>query len=906
MKLRVTLAIFILLGVSIVPAPLWAADDLGNALSDFQLVAANDYLELLLHPASTEIAVFDKRTGVIWYSNPPERENKERISRGDARKRLSSQLQIVYFTPDQSRRELDNFTHGVEYGQFDITYLDDGLRIDYVLGKEWNDKDFLPVMIRVNEFDALLEGLASDQERELVLNNYQRVSLRKVRESDPQIDLADVDIRSLLGDYAFGIDGEELSPVQLRELHAAVIDSVISNRKDIDRRSQLQKIHLEALMHTLQETDVMLLQRRVSRWDLDDMIDAIRSSGYSPEQIHEEHLATSLDPPKPNVEVFHIPIIYSIKGETFLVEVPSGEIEFPIDVLDHDGNRVTYPLYSVSVLPFFGAADDTEEGYIFVPDGSGALINLNNNKTYTPAYNRRVYGTDYSLGRTADDDTREQIYLPVYGMKRADKAFVAIIDEGASLARIRADVAGRSTSFNTVAGDFAVMPMGRISLYGEHWRLRNVFQERPYEGNFRIQFGFLYDGNADYVGMARYYQSYLVSKYGLKKIEGQTDIPLFLEFIGGVHMKRPVLGLPLRIVEPLTTFEQARDMVLDFLDAGISSIELRYSGWLKGGLEHNFPYKARVEKQVGTERDFTDLSNLLSELDIPLYPDVTMLNAYGHKFKTRRDAARLLDRQIGRVYPREITEYEYQRGETGYRYLVSPNRLESLTQGFMDSYDRFGLSNISFKYMGTQVNSNFGSNLVDREHAVAIIIDQLDAINQRGYNIMVEGGNALVLPYVSSIVNAPTSSSDFIILDHTVPFYQIATRGYANIAGAPMNLSPDSRASMLRAIETGTSPYFQLVANDPSVLKESDFNHLVAVYYENWKDTVLEFYSQINEALKGVQGQSIIEHQRLTHNVYKTVYENHKTIIVNYNSEPIIVQGFLVEGKGFRVIGEGY
>ncbi|MFW6283693.1 MAG: DUF5696 domain-containing protein, partial [Minisyncoccales bacterium] len=47
--------------------------------------------------------------------------------------------------------------------------------------------------------------------------------------------------------------------------------------------------------------------------------------------------------------------------------------------IDED-KGVSYKPHSIRLFDFFGAADETENGYIFVPDGIGALINLNSGR----------------------------------------------------------------------------------------------------------------------------------------------------------------------------------------------------------------------------------------------------------------------------------------------------------------------------------------------------------------------------------------------------------------------------------------------------------------------------------------------------------------------------------------------
>jgi len=103
-------------------------------------------------------------------------------------------------------------------------------------------------------------------------------------------------------------------------------------------------------------------------------------------------------------------------------------------------------------LPYFGASDSNSDGYLFIPDGSGALIYANNGKTTAQPYNRRVYGTDYAMQPTAEFSTVElaQIHLPVFGIKDNDQAFLAVIENGDAIARIEATVYGMRDSFNRV------------------------------------------------------------------------------------------------------------------------------------------------------------------------------------------------------------------------------------------------------------------------------------------------------------------------------------------------------------------------------------------------------------------------------------------------------------------------
>ena len=162
-----------------------------------ELVAENEYLSLYIDPDTAEISVLDKRTGSVWYSNPPDRNRMETIARGTGKKALGAQLTIAYFTPDGLRRVYDSYNNSVELGQFEIQPLDRGVRVEYLLGQKWRAEDYLPVMVDRDKFeDLILAKVTKESDRKLLLNSYDLISLQPLTdESEESYN------KSLLGDY---------------------------------------------------------------------------------------------------------------------------------------------------------------------------------------------------------------------------------------------------------------------------------------------------------------------------------------------------------------------------------------------------------------------------------------------------------------------------------------------------------------------------------------------------------------------------------------------------------------------------------------------------------------------------------------------------------------------------------
>ena len=144
--------------------------------------------------------------------------------------------------------------------------------------------------------------------------------------------------------------------------------------------------------------------------------------------------------------VFNVSVIYRLDGDDLIVEVQFDDLEYKED----------YPIYYLSVLPYFGASGTTDEGFLFVPEGGGALIEFNNGKTSQNSYYSNVYGWDMGQDRDAVvHDTRT--YFNVFGESKNDSSFICMLEDGVPYASIQADISGRSHSYNYVNAVYSVL-----------------------------------------------------------------------------------------------------------------------------------------------------------------------------------------------------------------------------------------------------------------------------------------------------------------------------------------------------------------------------------------------------------------------------------------------------------------
>ena len=790
----------------------------------FRLVAENEHLQLLLNEDTTEFAVANKSSRQIWYSNPPDRAQKERIATTALKERMSSQFSISYYTPIDTVNQMNSYTDSVKHGQFAVSEIENGVRIDYTLGKKWTDDQLLPLMVREDRFEELiLDRIEGVKDRELILGKYYLISLEDMEPGDVHPQVPDFNPEKVFGNYKLTIHnlGKDPTQTDIKDMIVLLTKWLTGTRADLNSRRDVTRDDVAQLIHS----PTYILTDKLG-WDRPDILRILKEAGYTPEDNQVDAAENCLGVPQPNPVTFDIPVAYYLDGRDFVAEIIAEEIRYPVGLLDSLGKPVDYPLYEISFLEYFGAAYLDEAGYMLVPDGSGALIYLNNGKIHLDDYNDPIYGSDESVGSQERRSyySKEQAVLPVFGMVRNHQGFVALIEQGDAFGSVRAIVSRKYNSYNSINAAFTILPKGVIQISsGFAWRKDandyrtsiNSYQSVPNTELIRVRYMFLDGGDATYSGMARRYQEYLVERYNLTRVAPREGIPLIIELIGGVHARKPILGLPREVMIPLTTFRGAQTIIDEIRrSSNAGSIVLRYSGWLDGGLYHVFPDRVRLEGTLGSRKDFMDLVAYVIGEGIDFYPNVDFVHVYRNsvfdRFIARSHAARTLDKKISAVYDYDLVNNTLKRDTL--RYILSPLQLRDLMTSFGKDLVSYGIDGVSLESIGLHLHSDLRDDpekTVERFEAKSIVVNGLREMKQTVGRVMISGGNAYTLPYADVLVNAP-STSGYNLTDKEYRFFRWSSMGI-DYAGDPLNFSHDRRHGLLKAVETGAYPYFTLM-----------------------------------------------------------------------------------------------
>lgn len=789
-------------------------------IKGMEIVAENEALVLYLHPTSTEIAVFDKKSGVIWYSNPQDRE-KDTIATGYNKDKLNVQFELTYYDPAGNTLKYDNYTHSVQNQQFEVKKVDGGMDIIYTLGEVKSDMDAIPKWISAERFQSLILDKLDDKAKKEILKR-------------------------------FRLDEE----------------SQHYERRD----SSLKGVGLSKVTELFKEV------------------------GYDEAQVAIDKAAYGED--QGELSDITVPLQYRLEGKQLRVSVPEKGIQY----------SETMKIQTLSLLPFFGASGVSDQGYSLVPDGSGSLIYFNNGKTNVAPYSATLYGMDKTFYKPIKNQKDEVARLPVFGMKYENHAFLAIIEKGDAVASIEADVSGRLNQYNTVYPSFTLNSMEEVTLTNG-WRSSTVkkFQSQPFHSEISVAYQFLGAEQASYSGMAEGYRNYLIEHQKLSRLEANSKLPFYVEFIGGIPKKKFFLGIPYHAYESLTTFEEAQKILTEMQELGIDGIQLRYTGWFNGGIHHNLPSSISVDSKLGGGKGLGELQSYAKSKAIELYPDVSFLESFpdADGFK-KAYASRLITNKLATVSPYLLSTLR-ENDEVNPGYVLSPKAIPQIVSGFLEDYHSLNLPSLSLRDLGNELNSDFNrEDVINREEAKGVAIDQLKQMSTSTPNLLIEGGNAYATPFAKHIVNAPISNSRFNITDEAVPFFQMVYHGSIQYTGEAWNLGDDQDPSVtfLKALETGSALHYTWFYADPSAIKMTDFDHFYSADYRRWINEAAELYQKLNDVVHDVQGQVIQKHEKLAEGVYQTTFELGKKIIVNYNDDVVKVNGITIMSKGYWVGGD--
>lgn len=513
---------------------------------------------------------------------------------------------------------------------------------------------------------------------------------------------------------------------------------------------------MEVLLEKMGKANAVMVQDYYKKYDINDLgkrdnkeelltnYRFFEEVGYTLEQ-HEADKALDLSTRTSDKPIFNVSVVYRLDGEDFVVEVPLSDIQY----------REDYPLYNLTLLPYFGAGGTGDEGFMFVPEGGGALIRFNNGKVSQNSYYSNVYGWDMAVNREYIVHEMEA-YFATYGIANGEDSFLCLMEEGAPYASVQADISGKSNSYNYVNAVYTIAQREQYDVSDKVNGKGFVYLPELPDETLRQRYRFIHSN--DYVDMAKTYQGYLKEQYGdYLTVNEDAQVPVAVEVVGAVDKVKQVFGVPVSKPLRLTSYKEALAIVKQLQGEGMGNMSVNLTGWMNGGVRQQMLGRVKTIPELGSRRDLKELTSYAADNGIDLYLDGITNYAIDSNlfdgFVQFADTARFITKEKAELNDYRTVTYIKETDSSDAYYLLHADKILEMADNLEKAADEYG-AGVSFQDIGDVVSSDFYRKApVSRQAALTDQKNKLKELADNDMPVMINKGNDYAVAYSDMVTN---------------------------------------------------------------------------------------------------------------------------------------------------------
>ncbi len=589
-------------------------------------------------------------------------------------------------------------------------------------------------------------------------------------------------------------------------------------------------------------------------------------------------------------------------GMTLEVELTEDGViaSVPDESIVEDGED--YFIGTISVYPYLGHSYlDQKEGYMFIPDGNGALIYLEDKEgRFRSGFTSMIYGDDPGFARQSASNLWQdhniindanKVIAPVFGMAHTSEgiAYLAVVEKGAERASIIANPNGANVDYNRIYARFTERVVFTQYNGNNSSSAYQTAETGRSHSDLQVHWIFLAGDDANYCGMANAYRAYLLERGDLVP-SADNSYNTRVDFLGS-DRESWVVGTSAVV---MTTTDDIREIYEDLKKEGVTDLFSVYKGWQKEGI-YNLPigsYKA--DSKIGGTGDLTSLMEEAENAGIQfyLYNDALRLNP------VESSSVFNVVKQINR---RRFSESTYKDVYEEFLYLI-PSRTGTLLGQFVNSCTKKGVNNLALAGITNTLYSNYYDNVFYSRHNTAEEYDKIFGQIAGQTDLVMEQPFAYLWKYTDAFLDMPLYTSNYMYEDESIPFMSIVLKGVMPMYSEYVNFEANKQEFFLKMVETGTFPSFYITKESSSDLVNTNSSDIYSSQYDVYRDTMIAYARELAEINAKVEGAYIVGHEIRENNVTVVTYGNGVKIYLNYGSSAVQTDGYTIEGMSIKVV----
>jgi hypothetical protein len=549
-----------------------------------------------------------------------------------------------------------------------------------------------------------------------------------------------------------------------------------------------------------------------------------------------------------------------------------------------DGSEaLPFVINQIGILPYFGAGSKEDQGFLFVPDGSGVISRYDDNFGNNSEVTRAVYGVDRGINAVETEYPANGYRMPVFGIVTNNNGILAEITSGEFMSNIVTGTPMLTNAFFHNFPMFIYRDFGKVTLQDNETSVNDFYtvpSDIAISEDMRVEYHLLSGENLTYGDLAAVYRGELIERGVLTKPADNADNPdigLHLSIFGATDKSGSVAGIPLTLKEQLTTYSESTEMIkkLQGVFGNVSAVMLndsdpRFAEFVPDGA-------------LGGESALKQLITEVEALGNRVYLNADMLQIPEgvSGFSASRQASRNISDGIGYQYYYNLIDGTADK--TGKRrYLLTPRELLSAAERYVSTVTPYS-SRYTVGELGSLIYSDYNSKAqIYRDEAGIFFEEALKYLDDGADSMALGVGNAYTWQYVDELYDVPLSGSSMQFASEDVPFYQMVVHGYIPYSGTAVNLQGSREKWLLRSLEYGALPHYYGMAAPSTATSQTALDKYFACGIDDWFDEASQFGQKARGIYEQIQDQEMIGHEKISTGIYKTYYTN-GTVTVNYN-----------------------